>query len=229
MNSRIKNTCWIILAGSGACLLYFWVARILQLNYTAKSLIKLLLFLGLPVLYWIRTGRFSRREVISLIFPRREQLPRLLGSVAVGVLAIAVANLLAVPLCRMFGIESVIGEIRTRTHTGSQQLQLALIYIPLVNALAEELFFRGFIVSELAGLGYDRLALCFPAALFALYHLAIFQNWFNPGIMALTLGGLFLCGLLLGRIVRRDRNILGVWMLHGLVNVAIISISLQFF
>jgi len=104
-----------------------------------------------------------------------------------------------------------------------------LVYIPLVNAMAEEFFFRGFAGLDLIDTGKPRLALVYQAGLFALYHLAIFQSWFSPAILALSLGGLFIGGLFLGLLVRRSHNIASAWLLHGLVNVAIISISLKFF
>lgn len=229
MKNRQIRAIVLALAGLLACLAYFGVARILQLNYTAKSLIKLALFLGLPLLYWFAWLRLSWREVINKVVPRKDQWPRLLLALAAGTAIIVAANLLVVPLCRLFGIESVVQEIRSRTHTTRKTLMLALFYIPLVNALAEELFFRSFCFLGLADLGFRRLALLFSAVLFSLYHLSIFQNWFSPAVLLLSLGGLFICGLLLNRIVLRDRHILGVWLLHGLVNVAIIAISLPFF
>lgn len=229
IGNRNREAVRIIVLGVLAVALYFWVARILLLPYMLKSAIKIVLFLGVPVYCRLRSGRSAGQTLRDWIVPPREQLPHLIRTAVFGILIILAANLLVEPLCRWFGIESVIGEIQARTHTTRQRLWLAMLYIPIVNALAEELFFRAFGVLELTGLGFGRLALILPATLFALYHLAIFQNWFSPAILALCLGGLFLCGLLLGLMVRRDRNVAGVWLLHGLVNVAIISISIQFF
>lgn len=219
----------LITAAAAACLIYFWVARILKLDYQTKSLIKLALFLGLPLFSWFAVQRKSLKDLMEHLLPGKGQYFRLLMAMAAGVLVIVLANLLIEPLCSLFGVSSIIDEIQNRTHTDRRQLLLALFYIPLINALAEELFFRNFCFLELADMGYRQAAFIFSAVLFALYHLSIFQNWFSPPVLILTLGSLFICGLFLNRIVHRDRHIVGVWMLHGLVNVAIISISLQFF
>ncbi len=229
MKKNILPAVSLMITGICACAVYFWVARILQLDYQTKSLIKMLLFLGLPFASWIVLRNKPWREIVQWLLPRRDQYRRLARAIIAGILIIVAANLLIDPLCRIFGISGIIDEIQTRTHTTRRQLLLALLYIPLVNALAEELFFRGFCFLELADRGYRKLAFVFSAALFSFYHLSIFQNWFSPATLALALGSLFLCGLLLNRIVHRDRHIVGAWLLHGLVNIAIISISLKFF
>lgn len=216
-------------AGILAIALYFWVARILQLEYTQKSAIKLILFFGLPLVYWLIWQKRKLSDVVKSLLPRRDQLPRLLLILAAGVVVIIAANLLIEPLCRFFGIESVIAEIKERTNTNLDKILLVSVYIPLVNALAEEFFFRGFCSLELNDLGFKRFGQIFPAVLFAVYHLAIFQNWFTFGLTLFCLAGLFLCGLLLNRIVNRDRHIMGVYLLHALLNIAILTVSYRIF
>jgi membrane protease YdiL (CAAX protease family) len=208
---------------------YIWVARVLQLEYTQKSTIKMAMFFAVPLLYWLAWQRQPLRSVLKRLLPRRDQLPRLLVLLAAGALIIVAANLLVEPLGRLFGIQSIFAEIQARTGTTRQKILFVSVYIPLVNALGEEFFFRSFSSVELVDLGYRRFGFIFPAALFALYHLAIFQNWFSPVLLILCLAGLFLCGLLLNRIVNRERHILGVWLLHALVNIAILSVGYRLF
>ncbi len=229
MEPTHKKTAWILAASLIAVIVYYLAAKVWCLNYNTKSAVKLLLFLGLPVVYALAVRRCSWQELLARVLPTRRQLPRLGLAAAIGIVLIVGVNLLAGPLCRLFGVESVIHEIQARTHMTRERLWPTLVYIPLVNALAEEFFFRGFAGLELEDAGKPRLALIFQAGLFALYHLAIVQSWFSPAILALCLGGLFISGLLLGLLVRRSRNVSAAWLLHGLVNVAIISISLQFF
>ena len=221
----------IILSAAGflAIALYFWVSRILRLEYTEKSAIKLILFFGLPLVCWLIWQKKNLSVVIKNLLPRRDQLPRLLIILAAGVVIIIAANLLIEPLCRFFGIESVIAEIKARTNTNRDKILMVSVYIPLVNALAEEFFFRSFYSLELTDLGFKRYGQIFPAALFAVYHLAIFQNWFSFGLTAFCLAALFLCGLLLNRIVNRDRHILGVYLLHAMLNIAILTVGYRLF
>ena len=229
MKSNAHQLIIPIVFGIVACAIYFWLSRILMLDYQTKSAIKVLMFTGLPFFSWLCLQRLSLRVALQRLLPRRDQLRRLLISFIAGVLIILVFNLLADPICRLFGISGIVEEIKARTQTTRSKIILSLFYIPLVNALVEELFFRGFCFLELAGRGNRRLAYVFSAVLFAGYHLAVFRSWFAPPLLALALAGLFICGLVLNWMVERDRHIVGAWLLHGLVNVAIISISLQFF
>ena len=212
-----------------ACCLFYYAARILQLDYTTKAWIKMGLFLSLPLLYWLGWRRLSWRQIWRFVVPGRLPWRRLLLALAGGILAILLVNLLIDPICRLFGISAILDEIKARTHTGRQEMIKLMIYIPLVNAFGEELFFRAFCFLELRSQGLPRLAYLFSGILFSLYHLAIFRNWFSPAILFLCLAGLFAAGLLLDRLASRDQSILDAWLLHGLVNVAIVSVGLRFF
>lgn len=229
MKENRRQAIVLALAGMLAIAFYFWVSRILLLEYTQKSVIKLLLFFGLPLVYWLIWQKRKLSDVVKSLLPRREQLPRLLLILAAGVAVIIAANLLIEPLCRFFGIDSIIAEIKERTNTNREKILLVSVYIPMINALAEESFFRSFYSLELTDLGFKRLGQIFPAALFAVYHLAIFQNWFSFELTVFCLTGLFLCGLLLNRIVRRDRHILGVYLLHALLNIAMLTVGYRLF
>ncbi len=220
---------WLLMAGCViSCAVFFYVARILQWDYTAKSWVKMSLFIGFPIIYWLTSGRLRRQDIVRRVFPARPPWRRLLILAGAGVLILILLNLLVEPICAFFKISSVMDEIKTRTHTNQEQMMKAMIYIPLVNALGEELFFRGFCFLELKDRGYPVLAYFFSGILFALYHLAIFQNWFSPFLLVLCLSALAGAGMILDRFIDRDRHVLGVWLLHGLVNVAILSISWRF-
>ena len=229
MRRKTADLIWIILSSCGACLVFFWVARVIQPSYTVKAAVRLLLFLGVPLVFWTLRRRLSLGGILRHLLPRRNHLKQLGLILIAGSALILLANWLVDPLCRFFGVESIVAEISSRSQTTRERMIKAMIFIPLVNACGEELFFRFFCALELDTLGYRRLALIFPAALFSLYHLAIFRSWFGPGLLILVLGGLFLGGLILGLVVRRDRHICGVWLLHGLVNIAVLSVCLQFF
>lgn len=217
-----------IAGGILACGVFYYAARILQLDYTSKAWIKMGLFLGLPLLYWLGWRRLTWRQIWRFVVPGRLPWRRLLLALAGGILAILLVNLLIDPICRLFGISAILDEIKARTHTGRQEMIQLMIYIPLVNAFGEELFFRAFCFLELRSQGLPRLAYPFSGILFSLYHLAIFRNWFSPAILLLCLAGLFAAGLLLDRLASRDQSILDAWLLHGLVNVAIVSVGLRF-
>jgi hypothetical protein len=46
--------------------------------------------------------------------------------------------------------------------------------------------------------------------------------------MVLSLGCLFVAGLLLNNLVRRDGHIVGAWLVHALFNIATLTLVPQF-
>jgi len=101
-------------------------------------------------------------------------------------------------------------------------------YIVLINAFLEELFFRGFIFINTFNLGFKRFAYMFSSVLFALYHIAMMNSWFSPGIFLLCLVGLIAAGMLFNELARRCENILGGFFVHLGANLAINLIGMYF-
>jgi membrane protease YdiL (CAAX protease family) len=222
----------IIGTAAAACGAYYYAARIQNLPYVDKSIVKLSLFYGLPLLAWLIEAKFSPRDYLTklyqLVCVTRPTLRRQIWIIVGGLLFIVLSNLLAEPLSRLFGIESILGDIRSRASGRPLQIARLMLYIPIVNAFGEELFFRGFCCRTLDRLGHPHLATYFSAGLFALYHLAIFQTWFSAPLMVLSLGCLFVAGLLLNNLVRRDGHIVGAWLVHALFNIATLTLVPQF-
>ena len=190
------------------------------------------LFIGLPLVFWLFETSLRPREYLQflsrLFRVTRPTLRRQIWIVAGGILLIVLSNLLIEPLSRLFGIASILDEIKSRTSGRPLQIARLMLYIPVVNALGEELFFRGFCFQTLDRLGLPRLANLFSAGLFAFYHLAIFQTWFSLPLMILCLSCLFAAGLLLNNLVRRDGHLIGVWLAHALFNVATLTMLPHF-
>jgi uncharacterized protein len=209
-------------------LLYFYFGRILDLNYEIKAPIRLFLFLSTPLLYNFAWLHLSWHDFLKKMTPNRSQIRRLLLTLLIGAAGIAAVNLLILPVCRFLGLMEYISRIVANTQKTSGFIKFVLFYVPLVNALGEEMFFRCGLYLEMADLGHERFATVFSAALFSLYHLSIVKSWFDPPLLAAMLSGLFIAGLFLNHIARRDRHILGVWLIHGLVNFLILSVCLQF-
>jgi membrane protease YdiL (CAAX protease family) len=186
------------------------------------------MFVSLPLLYDRAWLRLSWREILRKMMPERRQLRRLLLTLLIGAAGIAAVNLLAEPICRLLGLSGVIRQIVSQTKTNQGFLEIVLLYIPLVNALGEEIFFRYGLFMGITDLGHERTAMLFSASLFSLYHLSIIASWISFPLLLASLAGLFIAGLFLNHIASRDRHILGIYLIHGLVNFLIISLSLQF-
>ncbi|MDD3198541.1 MAG: CPBP family intramembrane metalloprotease, partial [Eubacteriales bacterium] len=127
------------------------------------------------------------------------------------------------------GVESIMAEIMTRTDSPKILVWGAVLYIPIVNAAAEEIFFRGFILQRLAmRFGFIPASLM-SAGFFAVYHLIVFRNWFNPLLLALALSGLVIAGLILNWLAWHCRSLLTSWTVHGLMNIAVFIVACPYF
>jgi hypothetical protein len=65
--------------------------------------------------------------------------------------------------------------------------------------------------------------------LFAIYHVAIFKNWFSPAIFLLALFGLIVVGLLFSWMDARAHNIVNSWIAHAIADSVIMIIGMGIF
>ena len=103
------------------------------------------------------------------------------------------------------------------------------MYIAFLNSLLEEFFFRGFgfiLLSKHAGRGF---AFGFSALCFALYHLGMMNGWFSPGLLLLTVFGLFVGGCIFNYLNARCENIYPSWLVHMCANFAINTVGFMIF
>ncbi|HHV06994.1 MAG TPA: CPBP family intramembrane metalloprotease, partial [Firmicutes bacterium] len=103
------------------------------------------------------------------------------------------------------------------------------LYITLGNSFIEEFFFRGFIFLTLLESGRPKTAYLLSSCLFAIYHVAIFRNWFSPPIFLLALFGLIVVGLLFSWMDARHHNFVNSWIAHALADSVIIIIGMHMF
>lgn len=224
-------TALIIAAATAACTIYYVATQVLKLTYADRSLIRMGLFVGLPLLAWLIESGFRPNQLLdklrTLFVTQRKMLKRRLWIIAGGLALVLLVNLLAEPVSHLFGVTHILEGLRMRTREKPFQIFKLLVYIPIINAFGEELFFRAFCYLTICRIGFPRLAACFSAGLFALYHLAIFQSWFSLPLMIASLTGLFGAGLLLNSAARRDGQIIDAWLMHGFFNYAALTILVR--
>ena len=224
------NPVWRAMLPAAIAIFFFLViARVLMASYALKSIVKVLMFLGIPY-FCLRFEPINIRRKLKNLFriKKRERLV-LIQIILAGSVIILAANLLAKPLITAFGIAGIMSEIKARAHTDMRVFITALIHIPLVNALVEELFFRAFLFMHVYEQGYPGAAMLGSASLFSLYHLAMFRSWFPWPVLIMVLGALFLAGILLNYMLLRWKRIVLIWSLHGLVNLAILLLAWKVF
>ena len=216
-----------------ALTVYWFISRVFDSVYMIKSVSKITLFLLVPVIFGLIPGVKSVKDnllILAAVLRPGLNFRRQAGVVLiVGVSVVIAANLLARPLAIIFKINEILWEINERTKASALAVLAGLIYIPTINAMVEELFFRGFLLRALSARISFRIATILSALLFALYHLAVFRSWFSLSGTLIAVAGLSAAALLLNHISRQDGHIWRAWLLHAFANIAVFAISFQFF
>ena len=198
------------------------VDGILMPGYAVKSAAKLILFGLVPILY----ARWAGIPLKGLLQMERRDLRRIL------LLAAAIFTLILGGYFVLRGFVDFSGiteSLTTNAGVSREIFPFVAIYIPLVNALLEEFFFRGFAFLTLRRFVSAKFAYGFSAVVFALYHVSILQGWFSPAIYALAMTGLAVGGLLFDWVDSRAESLLPSYLVHMSANLAINTVGLILF
>lgn len=216
MKKQTAQLLFLILACCGAMLV---VDGIWQPGYWVKSGTKILLFLGVPLLYHFFIQDLS---LPTLFRPSRQGMLRAVG------LGLAVYVLI---LNGYFLLRNVVdfSPILDNLPQGvtKSTFPFVALYISFINSLLEEFFFRGFAFLTLSK--QMRGASLFSAMAFALYHTAMMLGWFPPVVFLLALAGLTVGGMIFNRLNQYDGNIYTSWLVHMFANFAINTVGLILF
>ncbi len=182
---------------------------------------KVLLFTLVPWYYYhftsaIRAGRRKDKGSVKV-------------GVLFGVIAFAVILLTYYFAQDMLDLQGIVQELTGKSGITPANFLLVGLYITFGNSFLEEFFFRGFVFLSLYRRGKKVAAYLFSAGLFGLYHIAIFQTWFNPWLIGLALFGLVGVGLVFNWLNTKPGGFLNSWVTHILADIAIILIGMRLF
>lgn len=227
-SERKSFTPYIFISSLIICAGLYYMEQELNIsyNYVIKTSVKLVLFLLIPVIYFIHTR--DRNMYISSTSRSRKNRSLLIGLLS-GLLFFAVLAAAYYFLQSFIDFKPIISELETKLQITPLNFIFVGIYITLGNSFIEEFFFRGFVFLGIYKSGRHGTAYLFSSLLFALYHIMIFKNWFTLPLFLLALSGLFLVGLLFCWMNSKSRNFLNSWIAHILADAAIILIGLKMF
>ena len=206
-----------------ACLCMGLVDAVLRPGYLVKSLVKLVLFLGLPALYARRERDCDLRALFRA--DRRGVLTALLAGAAVYAVILSAYFVLR----RSFDFSALTGTLTAQTGVARENFLWVALYISCVNSLLEEFFFRGFAFLTLRRAAGRGFAYGFSALAFAAYHVAMMLGWFSPALTALALAGLFVGGAIFDRFDERGESVWLSWLVHMFANFAINTVGFLLF
>lgn len=213
--------CAIVVLGCGIMGL---VDGVIRPGYVPKSIVKIGLFLLLPILYSFFDDHCSLKE---LLVPNKKGL---LTALAMGLAVYGVILGGYYLLRNVFDFSNIARSVTEQNGVNKENFLYVALYISFVNSLLEEFFFRGFGFLTLKKVSARRFAMLFSAAFFALYHVCMMLGWFS-GLAepVLTVAGLFVGGLIFNYFDEKQGNICLSWIIHMFANFATNTIGFILF
>lgn len=206
-----------------SCIVMAVVDGVLASNYFVKSAIKLVLFLALPIAF----SCIYRDVDLKSLFKTEKKYVFTALFLGVGVFAVIFLGYML--LSNVFDFSGITGALTGNIGVNRDNFVIVSIYISFVNSLLEEFFFRGFAFLTLSKASNARFAHIFSALLFALYHVAMMIGWFDIGVFAIVLVGLFAGGIIFNLLNSKSGSIYPSWLTHMFANFAINTIGFMLF
>ena len=221
----MKQKRFYVIASTVLCALAMaFVDGVIQPPYGAKSVVKIILFLCVPLGYF---GIFRSWDSLKALFLLKKR--ELLVALALGIGAFGVITGGYMLISRFFSLEEAIWQMTAEGGVNPGNFLYVSFYIALVNSLLEEFFFRGYAFLNLKSLTSRPFAYFFSAVLFAVYHLGMVSGNGNVLIWGGALILLTASGLILNALNEYSGSILTSWLLHMCANLGINAVGFYVF
>ncbi len=218
-----QATLSIILVVILGCIIMALVEILIVPNYFTKSLIKICIFLLLPLIVCIKERAISFKALFK--GSKKSIFFALIFGIVVYVFILGAYFILG----PFFDFSMVTTNLQNNLGVTKENFLFVALYITSVNSLLEEFFFRGFSFLSLKQVSSRKAAYIFSALAFAIYHVAIMNNWFTPPLFILLIVSLFIAGLLFNYLNERFDNIYVSWIVHMSANLAINTVGFILF
>ena len=195
------------------------IEQFLKPDYLVKSICKLFLLL-IPIMIYSKLTDQTIKEITD--FKKLKSARILYIGMALAYVGIIIAFLL---FRNNIDLNQIRENLMTKEKLTRENCLFVFAYIILVNSLLEESFFRGFLCHLFTAEGKEKTGIIFSAVCFALYHIGMVSNWFNPLIFIICIAGLAGCGILLQMVERHFGTLKASWLIHGCANLAINTIG----
>ena len=193
--------------------------------YLYKSMIKIVLFLVVPMIYFLLyrdQGTYLRK----LFVPKKKDF---LLALALGEVVFAIIMLAYFLLGDYIDLNGIKESLTSGIGVTGNNFVYVAVYISFVNSLLEEFFFRGYAFLILKEESGKKFAYIFSAAMFALYHVGMTSGWFNILIYVMSMAGLFIGGCVFNYLNEKCENIYPSWLVHMCANFGINTIGFILF
>ena len=223
MNNNIRKTAitGIIII---ACITMYLIEFYINPVYIIKSIYKLVIFVGLPLLYCIFDNEIRFIEYLTLKNKAQIKVALALG---LGVFIFVQAGYFV--LKGFIDLNNISAVLENNLGIIKENFIFVSLYISFFNSFLEELFFRGFSFLTLKKYSSKKYSYIISAFAFSIYHVSILANWFNPIIYIIFIAGLFVTGLFFNLLNDKYDNIYNSWIVHMAANISINIIGFMMF
>ena len=149
----------------------FMIDYLIQPGYMIKSILKIILFLFIPLVFIWTDKSISIKEYFKI--SSRKQFLITLG-LGLGVYVIILATYFI--LKNFINLDNIQDILEESLNVSKDNFVLVALYISFFNSLLEEFFFRGFIFLSLLKTKGRLKAYVISALAFAIYHVAIMAS-----------------------------------------------------
>ena len=221
----MKKNWWI-----GITLLLFslaitFVDAVIQPNYFFKIPIKIVFFLVLPLLFFLRNKEDFKNFKTLFVFKKKG----LLTSLLLGILVYGVI-LGGYFLTRdIFDFSNVASSLTSGMGINANNFLYVSLYISFMNSFLEEFFFRGYGFITLKKYTSRKVAYIVSSTVFAIYHIGMLLAMFEITPILLMMLGLIIGGCVFNYLNEINDNIYSSWFVHMFANFAINTVGFILF
>ena len=214
-----KNVQLITIFSLIACVLHATILHTPFNAYVYTSAFKVIVFILCPVIYYKVAKEGSFKELLSLFSMHGDRknikLALLLG------LSVFTFIVVVFIILRPFFDRAVVVDALAENGITSNNAMFVFLYIVVINAALEQLFFRGFVFMSLYRMNFKRYAHIYSSVLFSFYHIPILINAVSLGILILCTVGLIVAGLIFNALAAKFQSISGSLIVHISANLAL--------
>jgi len=194
-------------------------------NYFVKIPIKILFFLALPMLFFVKNKEAIQDFKKLFVFKKGGILKAFL--LGIGVYAVIVGGYFLTR--NVIDFSNVTSSLTEGMGITAKNFIFVSLYISLMNSFLEEFFFRGFGFITLKKYTTRKVAYVFSSTLFAIYHVGMLVGMFEFWALLLLLLGLIIGGCIFNYLNELNDNIYPSWFVHMFANFAINTVGFILF
>ena len=218
MNKCCKKSLWLIITIIISCIAMAIVEIVIEPAYFVKSMLKIVLFLFVPLILM----KSQKEKVFTDSFSlNKKSILKLSG---LGLIIYAIIMAVFFITRGVFDYSTLVNSLSADQNVSKNSFIWVALYISFCNSLLEEFLFRFVAFIKLSEHTAKAAAYIFSSCMFALYHVAMIGGSFPIPLFLLALVGLAIGGGIFNYVDDKSRNIYNSWIIHMFADFAIMTI-----